>query len=492
MLQRRAIRQLRGLDGATSVVIRRHKSSSSFTSELDLLTPLSSVSPIEGRYARFAKPLRECFSEYGLIKYRVEVEVRWFQFMAKERLSSQIPPLSSSSSAFLDDVVKNFSLADAERVKEIEKTTNHDVKSVEYFLKEKVSSVDDLRESSEFFHFSCTSEDINNLAYAKMLQEAREKIVLPEMDRVRETLRELAIAEASTPMLGRTHGQPATPTTLGKEMANFAYRLTRQRDRFADVELLGKFNGAVGNFNAHVVACPDVDWPAASERFVRDSLGLTYNPYSTQIEPHDMVAELFDACARFNTILLDCNRDMWSYISLGYFRTRAVEGEVGSSTMPHKVNPIDFENSEGNLGLANAFMSHLSSKLPVSRFQRDLSDSTVMRNVGVGFAHAIVAYKSTLKGFGKVEVQKETLLEELDRNWEVLAEPVQTVMRLYEVEEPYEKLKALTRGRRIDREKMQDFVRSLEGEIPDAEIERLLSLTPASYIGVAPELARSV
>lgn len=456
------------------------------------LSSLTALSPIDGRYGRVTKGLRDTFSEYGLIKHRVEVEIRWFMFMSELEEIPQVPALSTEAATFLKDVIDKFSLSDAERVKAIERTTNHDVKSVEYFLKEKVAGMKELKDVSEFFHFSCTSEDINNLAYARMLHEAREKHVLPEMDNVVATLRRAAHEDAATPMLGRTHGQPATPTTVGKEMGNFAYRLARQRDQFADVKMRGKFNGAVGNFNAHMVACPSVDWPVVSERFLTEELGLEYNPYSTQIEPHDMVAELFDACARFNNVLLDCNRDMWSYISLGYYRQKPVEGEVGSSTMPHKVNPIDFENSEGNLGLANAFMQHLSGKLTVSRFQRDLSDSTCMRNVGVGFAHALIAYKSTLKGFNKLEVQRERLESELNDNWEVLAEPIQTVMRLYEVEEPYEKLKALTRGHRVDKDSMQSFVRSLEGDIPDEEISRLLSLTPQTYVGAAEKLAKAV
>jgi len=456
------------------------------------LSSLTAVSPIDGRYARHAKPLRESFSEYGLIKHRVEVEVRWFQFMAELEGLSQIPALSPEANKFLSDVVDNFSLSDAQRVKEIESITNHDVKAVEYLLKEKVSSHKQLAEMSEFFHFSCTSEDINNLAYGSMLKEARQTHILPAMAKVIDVLRGVAHAEADTPMLGRTHGQPATPTTLGKEMANFAFRLQRQYDQFAGVEIQGKFNGAVGNFNAHMVACPSLDWPTLAEKFVTERLGLAYNHYSTQIEPHDMIAELFDASARFNTVLLDCNKDMWAYISLGYFKTKAIAGEVGSSTMPHKVNPIDFEASEGNLGLANAMMNHLSGKLPISRYQRDLTDSTCMRNIGVGFAHSLIAYNSTLKGFNKLQVQDERLLAELNENWEVLAEPIQTVMRLYDVAEPYEKLKALTRGRKLDQKAMQEFVKSLEGEIPQSEIERLLKLTPASYLGAAPELALRV
>ena len=463
----------------------------SFSSGPLPLTSLTAISAIDGRYSGPTSALREIFSEFGLIHHRVQVEVRWLQLLSSTAAVPEVPSLSSDATRFLDDLVTDFAEGDAQRVKEIERTTNHDVKAVEYFLKEKVSAHAELAGVSEFIHFACTSEDINNLSYALMLQRARKDVVLPAMDSVIDGLRDVAHKHAAVPMLARTHGQPATPTTMGKEMANFAFRLGRQRKQFAAVDIMGKFNGAVGNLNAHAVAYPEIDWRELSESFVEDSLGLVHNPYTTQIEPHDFVAELFDSAARFNNVLLDFNRDAWGYVSLGYFKQKVVAGEIGSSTMPHKVNPIDFENSEGNVGLAGAVFQHLATKLPVSRYQRDLSDSTCMRSIGVGFGHSLIAYASTLKGLGKMELNEERLLEELDQNWEVLAEPIQTVMRRYDVDQPYEKLKELTRGRRVDGPAMRIFIESIEG-IPAAETERLLKLTPASYLGYAVELAKEV
>ncbi len=453
------------------------------------LTPLTAISPIDGRYAERTAELRSIFSEYALIRHRVLVEVRWLQALSGHPGIEELPPLSERARHLLDGIVEGFSEEDARRVKNIERTTNHDVKAVEYFLKERVAGNPELARVSEFFHFACTSEDINNLAYALMLREARTQAVLPLMDELVATLRRMAHAHADRPMLSRTHGQPASPTTLGKELANFAWRLKRQAEQVAAVPLLGKMNGAVGNYNAHVIAYPEVDWPALAERFVV-SLGLEWNPYTTQIEPHDYMGELFHALVRFNTVLLDLCRDMWGYISIGYFRQRTVEGEVGSSTMPHKVNPIDFENAEGNLGIANALLEHLATKLPVSRWQRDLSDSTALRNLGAGIAHSVIAYRSVLRGLGKVEADPARMDEDLAASWEVLAEAVQTVMRRYGIDQPYERLKALTRGRRVDREALAEFIRGLE--IPEPVRERLLALTPASYTGRAAEQARRV
>ena len=441
------------------------------------LSPLTAVSALDGRYAAKTAALRPYFSEYGLIRRRVLVELRWLLLLSRHPRIEEVPPFSPAAEKRLADVIGHFSETDARRVKEIEATTNHDVKAIEYFLKEKTADVPELAAVAEFFHFACTSEDINNLAYGLMLQEARAEVLLPQMDRLIAALEGLA----------RTHGQPASPTTLGKEMANFAHRLRRQRDQVAAVEILGKINGAVGNYNAHLIAYPDVDWPAAARDFVRD-LGLTWNPYTTQIEPHDGVAELVQALGRFNTVLIDFNRDTWGYIALGYFRQRVVKGEVGSSTMPHKVNPIDFENSEGNLGLANALFEHLAAKLPVSRFQRDLTDSTVLRNLGAAFGYALLAWDSCLRGVGKLEADPARLQADLDANWEVLAEAVQTVMRRHGVEQPYEKLKELTRGNDgINREAMQAFIRGLD--IPAEARKRLLDLTPAAYTGNAAEQA---
>lgn len=451
------------------------------------LSSLSAVSPIDGRYAGKTEDLRPIFSEFGLIHHRVLVEIRWLQHLAASPAITEVPVFSEHANKILDGIVDNFSEKDAQRVKNIERTTNHDVKAVEYFIKEKIAGNTELDAVSEFVHFACTSEDINNLAYALMLREGRNQVLLPLLDELIDAVRQLAHEYADIPMLSHTHGQPATPTTAGKEMANVVYRLQRQRDQVAEVELLGKINGAVGNYNAHLAAYPELDWAKLAAEFVA-SLGLTWNPYTTQIEPHDYIAELFDALARYNTVLLDFDRDIWSYISMGFFKQKTVAGEVGSSTMPHKVNPIDFENSEGNLGLANAIFAHLAQKLPISRLQRDLSDSTVLRNLGVGLAHSVIAYHSTLRGISKLEIDQAQLLTVLDDNWEVLAEPIQTVMRRYGVEKPYEKLKELTRGQRVDARAMKAFIEKLD--IPDAEKQRLIKMTPASYIGNAAEQAK--
>jgi len=453
------------------------------------LTPLTAISPIDGRYADKAADLRVIFSEYGLIRHRVMVEIRWLQALAADAGIKEVPVLSKHAHEVLERVVDDFSVADAQRVKNIERTTNHDVKAVEYFLKEKIAGNRELETVSEFIHFACTSEDINNLAYALMLREARSLVILPRMDELIDVITDLAHKYASQAMLARTHGQPASPTTLGKEMANVVARLRRQRGQFVAVEVLGKINGATGNFNAHVVAYPEVDWPAFACEFVR-GLALDWNPYTTQIEPHDYLAEYFGAVARFNTALLDFCRDVWGYIALGYFRQRAVAGEIGSSTMPHKVNPIDFENSEGNLGLANAVFAHLGEKLPVSRWQRDLSDSTVLRNLGVGLAHTLISYQSCIKGIGKLEADGARIDADLEQAWEILAEPIQTVMRRYGIANPYEQLKDLTRGRRIGRDDLQQFIRGLA--LPQEAKQRLLALTPAAYLGKAAELAETV
>ncbi|MBD3620066.1 MAG: adenylosuccinate lyase [Chromatiales bacterium] len=453
------------------------------------LSSLTAISPVDGRYGSKTEALRPIFSEYGLIRHRVLVEVRWLQALAACPEVIEVPPLSEHANHLLDHIVEKFSEEDAQRVKNIERTTNHDVKAVEYFLKEKIAGNAELEAVSEFIHFACTSEDINNLAYALMLAEGRGQVMLNEMDEIIDTLRTQAHQFADAPLMSRTHGQPASPTTMGKEFANVVARLRRQRQQVAAVEMLGKINGAVGNYNAHLAAYPDVNWPAFAEQFV-SSLGLTWNPYTIQIEPHDYIAELFDAVARFNTILIDFARDVWGYIAMGHFRQKVVAGEVGSSTMPHKVNPIDFENAEGNLGVANALFTHLAQKLPVSRWQRDLTDSTVLRTLGVGFAHSSIAYQSLMKGLGKLEINRESLQDELDRNWEVLAEPIQTVMRRYGIEKPYEKLKELTRGQRVTREVMQAFVDGLD--IPEEARARLRAMTPASYIGNAAEQARNI
>jgi adenylosuccinate lyase len=453
------------------------------------LSTLTAISPIDGRYGTKTAALRPVASEYGLIRQRVVVEVRWLQALAAHPGIAEVPELSDAAREQLDAIVEGFTPDDAARVKAIERTTNHDVKAVEYFLKEQVADNAELAAVSEFIHFACTSEDINNLAHALMLRAAREDVLLPEMDAVIDAVRTLAHRYAEQPMLSRTHGQPASPTTLGKEMANVVHRLRIQRNAVAGVHLLGKINGAVGNYNAHLAAYPEVDWPALARDFV-ESLGLTWNLYTTQIEPHDYLAELFDAQARFNTVLLDFCRDVWGYISLGYFKQKTVAGEVGSSTMPHKVNPIDFENAEGNLGIANAILGHLGAKLPISRWQRDLTDSTVLRNLGVGLAHTLIALQSAQKGIGKLEADPARLAADLDANWEVLAEPIQTVMRRYGVEQPYEKLKELTRGRRIGPDALIAFVDALD--IPDVAKAELKALTPGTYIGNAAGQARAV
>ena len=453
------------------------------------LTALTAISPVDGRYGSKVSVFRSIFSEYGLIRNRVTVEIRWLQKLAAHPAITEVPAFSAEANAFLDKLVSEFSLADAERIKEIERTTNHDVKAVEYLIKEKIADVPELHAVTEFVHFACTSEDINNLSHGLMLREGLDHGLLPAMDNLVEKLAELAREHAEQPMLSRTHGQTASPTTVGKELANVVHRLRRQLEQIRGIELLGKINGAVGNYNAHLSAYPHVDWAANAQAFV-ESLGLSWNPYTTQIEPHDYIAELYDAIARFNTILIDLDRDIWGYISLGYFKQKTVEGEVGSSTMPHKVNPIDFENSEGNLGIANALFDHLAAKLPVSRWQRDLTDSTVLRNLGVGFAHSLIAYEATLKGLGKLEINPDRLNEDLDHAWEVLAEPIQTVMRRYHIEKPYEKLKALTRGKAMSADVIQNFVAGLD--IPDAAKAELMALTPATYIGNAAEQARKI
>ncbi|MFZ5843629.1 MAG: adenylosuccinate lyase [Pseudomonadota bacterium] len=453
------------------------------------LSALTAISPVDGRYASKTTALRPIFSEFGLIRYRAIVEVRWLQKLASHAGIPEVPAFSAQANSLLDEIARTFSLADAQRVKDIEKTTNHDVKAIEYLLKEKVAGNAELAKVSEFIHFACTSEDINNLSYALMLSDARAEVLLPMLDKIIGAIRDMAHRYASIPMMSRTHGQPASPTTLGKEMANVVARLQRQRDQFAAVAIMGKINGAVGNYNAHLSAYPDVDWQTFAKEFVT-SLGLSWNPYTTQIEPHDWNAEYFHALMRFNTILLDFDRDVWGYIALGHFKQKTVAGEIGSSTMPHKVNPIDFENSEGNLGIANAILDHLAGKLPVSRWQRDLTDSTVLRTIGTGIAHAVIAYESSLKGISKLEVNEQSLADELNDNWEVLAEPIQTVMRRYGIEKPYEKLKELTRGKKIDAAGMQAFVESLD--IPADAKARLKAMTPASYIGNAVEQAKKL
>jgi len=453
------------------------------------LSALTALSPVDGRYENKTSIYRQFFSEYGLIKHRVLVEIRWLQALANHAEITEVSPFSSDANQTLESILDNFGEDDAQRVKDIERTTNHDVKAVEYYLKEKIKDNAELNAVSEFIHFACTSEDINNLSYALMLKGGREEALLPEIDQLIESIKSLAGDYAGIPLLCRTHGQPASPSTLGKEMANVIYRLQRQRKQIAEVELLGKINGAVGNYNAHLSAYPNLDWEKFAKDFV-ESLGLTWNPYTIQIEPHDYIAELFDAVSRHNTIIIDYCRDIWSYISIGYFKQKVIAGEVGSSTMPHKVNPIDFENAEGNMGMANAMMAHLSQKLPISRWQRDLTDSTVLRTLGVGLAHTSIAIQSTLKGISKLEVNEAVIAADLDKNWEVLAEPVQTVMRRYGIEKPYEKLKELTRGQRINAEVMATFIESLE--IPQDAKDLLLEMTPASYIGNAIEQAKKI
>ena len=451
-------------------------------------SPLTALSPLDGRYAARTRPLQKHFSEFALMRERVAVEVAWLLALSEEFSFDAMQPFSAPTQEALRRCVDEFGVEDAERIKAIEATTNHDVKAVEYWLRERFAGNPEVMSAAEFIHFACTSEDINNLAHARMLKGGRDEVLLPAIDAIVSRLDALAASHADMAMLSRTHGQPATPTTLGKEMANVAHRLKRARSRLAGVEMLGKINGATGNFNAHAVAAPQVDWPRFAERFVT-SLGIAYNPLTTQIEPHDALAEAFDATARLNTILVDLNRDLWGYISLGYFRQRVKAGEVGSSTMPHKVNPIDFENSEGNLGLANALLRHLSEKLPISRFQRDLTDSTVLRNVGVAFGYSLLAYESCVRGLDKLEVNAARIAEDLDGSWDVLAEAVQTVMRAHRVPQSYEKLKELTRGKGgITREDLHAFIRTLP--LPDEARERLLALTPSTYVGLAPRLAR--
>jgi adenylosuccinate lyase len=450
---------------------------------------LTALSPLDGRYSAKVDALRTHFSESGLIRRRLQVEIEWLKALAAEPHFSEIPAFSASTVAALDQMVADFGTEQAGEVKEIEAVTNHDVKALEYWIKKRLADNAEVMKVSEFIHFACTSEDINNLSHALMLKAARDESMLPMIDRLVARLRDLAHEHASLPMMSRTHGQPATPTTLGKEMANVVYRLERARVRIAEVGLLGKINGAVGNYNAHLAAYPDFDWECFAKRFV-ENLGLEFNPYTIQIEPHDAMAELFDAFARANTILIDLDRDVWGYISLGFFKQKLKAGEIGSSTMPHKVNPIDFENSEGNLGLANAILRHLSEKLPISRWQRDLTDSTVLRNMGVALGYTLLGYDSLLRGLNKLEANADCLCTDLDANWELLAEPIQTVMRRYGIENPYEKLKELTRGNRVSREGMQAFVRSLE--IPEAAKEELLKLTPWDYTGKASELARRI
>jgi adenylosuccinate lyase len=453
------------------------------------LDSLTAISPIDGRYAAKTEPLRAIFSEYGLIRQRVIVEARWLQALSANSHIAEVPTLSAEASTLLDRIVENFDPQQARRVKEIEKTTNHDVKAVEYYLKEQIAQNAELAAISEFIHFACTSEDINNLSHALMLKAGRDQILLPRTRKILELITSLAYSEAKTAMMSRTHGQPASPTTLGKEFANVAYRLQRQLRQIEAVEMLAKMNGAVGNYNAHLAAYPNCDWPGIAREFV-ESMGLEWNPYTTQIEPHDYIAELFDAQVRLNTILIDFSRDVWSYISIGYFRQKTIAGEVGSSTMPHKVNPIDFENAEGNLGIANAIFTHLAQKLPISRWQRDLTDSTVLRNLGSGFGHVLIALDSLERGIAKLEVNHEVIAADLDQNWEVLAEPIQTVMRRYGIDQPYEKLKALTRGQKIDAMAIREFVDTLE--LPESALQELRALTPATYVGNAAEQAEKI
>ncbi|HEY7872901.1 MAG TPA: adenylosuccinate lyase [Rudaea sp.] len=453
------------------------------------LSPLTALSPLDGRYAGKVEGLRPIFSEAGLMRRRVLVEVRWLLALAQEKSIAEVADVPASTRLYLQTLADGFSLQDAERIKAIEATTNHDVKAVEYFIKEKIGDHADLAKAKEFVHFACTSEDINNLAYALMLRDARDGVLLPMLDKLTHTLRQMAHALAAQPMLSRTHGQTASPTTLGKEIANVVARLERQRRQIAAVELTGKINGAVGNYNAHVVAYPEVNWPALSQRFV-ESLGLVWNPYTTQIEPHDCIAEMCDAMRRCNTILIDWCRDVWGYVSLGYFKQALKPGEVGSSTMPHKVNPIDFENAEGNFGVANALLAHFAEKLPISRWQRDLTDSTVLRALGTAFGHTQIALDSLLRGLAKLNPNPERIAADLDASWEVLAEAVQTVMRRHGLPEPYEQLKALTRGQGITRESMRAFIESLT--LPVDAKKRLLALTPATYTGLASQLAGKI
>jgi len=454
------------------------------------LSALTALSPLDGRYHGKVEALRGHFSEYGLIRYRLLVEIEWLKALSAEPAIAELPPFSVATIAWLDQLAAAFSEADAEQIKAIERRTNHDVKAIEYWLREKLAENDETKDALEFIHFACTSEDINNLSHALMLRHARDEVMLPALRAIIDKLQALAHEHAAVPLLCRTHGQTATPSTLGKEMANVVYRLRRAHARIAAAEIMGKINGAVGNYNAHLSAYPEVDWEHFAKRFV-EARGLTFNPYTIQIEPHDYMAELYDACARANTILIDLDRDLWGYISLGYFKQRVVAGEVGSSTMPHKVNPIDFENSEGNLGLANALLRHLSEKLPISRWQRDLTDSTVLRNMGVALGYTLLAYESCLKGLNKLEANPQKLAEDLNNSWEVLAEPIQTVMRRYNIENAYDKLKELTRGKGgINKESLAAFIRTLD--IPEREKQRLQALSPETYLGKAAELAKRI
>jgi adenylosuccinate lyase len=453
------------------------------------LSALTAVSPIDGRYGSKTSQLRDIFSEYGLIRYRVLVEVRWLQQLSQHPQVTEVNAFSDAANQILEDLVDNFSVEQAQRIKDIESTTNHDVKAVEYFIKESIADNAELNAVSEYIHFACTSEDINNLSHALMLKAGRENVVVPALLDITDKLAEMAKTFSDVPMLSRTHGQTASPTTVGKEIANVVYRLRRQLEQISSVPLLGKINGAVGNYNAHLSAYPDIDWADNSQQFI-EGLGLSFNPYTTQIEPHDYMAELFDALSRSNTILIDFARDIWGYISLGYFKQKTIAGEVGSSTMPHKVNPIDFENAEGNMGIANALFGHLTAKLPISRWQRDLTDSTVLRNMGVGMGYSMIAFASLAKGMGKLELNETRLQEDLDNCWEVLAEPIQTVMRRYGIEKPYEKLKALTRGNTIDQETIEAFVKGLD--MPDQAKAELTAMLPSTYIGNAVEQAKKI
>jgi adenylosuccinate lyase len=453
------------------------------------LSALTAISPIDGRYGSKTKQLRDIFSEYGLIRFRVLVEVRWLQQLSQHAQVAEVKAFSDKANTLLNNLVDNFSVEQAQRIKDIESTTNHDVKAVEYFIKESIADNAELNAVSEYIHFACTSEDINNLSHALMLKEGRDAVVVPALSQITEKLAEMAKTFADVPMLSRTHGQTASPTTVGKEIANVVYRLRRQLEQISSVPLLGKINGAVGNYNAHLSAYPNIDWADNAQKFI-EGLGLSFNPYTTQIEPHDYMAELFDALSRSNTILIDFARDIWGYISLGYFKQKTIAGEVGSSTMPHKVNPIDFENAEGNMGIANALFGHLTAKLPISRWQRDLTDSTVLRNMGVGMGYSMIAYASLDKGLGKLEINQQRLQQDLDNCWEVLAEPIQTVMRRYGIEKPYEKLKALTRGNTIDQATIKTFVESLE--MPDQAKAELIAMLPSTYIGNAVEQAKKI
>ncbi len=451
------------------------------------LTELTALSPIDGRYSTKTAQLRDYFSEYALFKYRVLVEIRWLETLANTTAIKEIPKFSTQAKKVLSNIIQEFNLADAEQIKTIEKTTNHDMKAVEYFLKEKIKGNKELNAVSEFIHFACTSEDINNLAYALMLQQARGQVILPNCKEIIDAIEQLANQYAQQPLLSRTHGQPASPTTMGKEMRNIAKRLARQYKTLSTIEIMGKINGATGNFNAHLIAYPDVDWLKISRQFVED-LGLHWQSHTTQIEPHDYIAELCNAMARFNTVLIDFNRDVWGYISLGYFKQKTLIGEIGSSTMPHKVNPIDFENSEGNLVMANAILNCLAERLPISRWQRDLVDSTLLRNSGVGFAHSLIAYQASLKGIHKLEINPVAIEADLNDNWEILAEAIQTVMRRYGIANPYEKLKTLTRGKKITAARLKTFINALE--LPVKVKTQLLSLTPTTYIGNASSQAK--